>query len=194
MIKMAKTKYNILDVINGISEVVMGIYDGVHDTSYVSNEEPKSIGLSREEGHMIYDSRVIDGFGCKFVGRNLILNYSGECRISDVHQTNFEDDILATVEKVISFIKKEYRKNNSASISLNQITKDPVVTVQYLSKVKGRFSVTVVYEISNLEEEATTSPYEKRFDKKFKKFLELKSDKKAENQKPAARKNDKENY
>ena len=47
-----------LEIINGISQVLSKKYDGALD----ENDEPIKIGLKREEGDPILDSRIMDGF------------------------------------------------------------------------------------------------------------------------------------
>ena len=63
-----------LELIRGISQVMANSHDGSLD----DKGDPFKIGLKREEGHMINDSRVIDGFGVKFHGKKLIITYHGE--------------------------------------------------------------------------------------------------------------------
>ena len=52
---------SVLEIVNGISQVMANAYDGATD----ENGEPIKIGLKREEGHPINDSRVMDGFKVK---------------------------------------------------------------------------------------------------------------------------------
>ena len=56
-----------LEIIQGIAQAAANGYDGAHDERFVPDGETKKIGLSREEGCPIIDSRVIDGFGIKFM-------------------------------------------------------------------------------------------------------------------------------
>ena len=56
-----------LEIIRGISQAAANIgYDGAHEGIH-GDGEPRSAGLQREEGHMINDRRVIDGFGVQCV-------------------------------------------------------------------------------------------------------------------------------
>jgi len=60
-----------LDVLNGISQAAANAFDGAHD----EKGEPIKIGLKREEGNVILDSRVMDGFGVKISGKQMIVTY-----------------------------------------------------------------------------------------------------------------------
>ena len=46
---------NILDIVRGLSQAAANAYDGYENVD-------EKIGLKREEGHPITDSRVVDGF------------------------------------------------------------------------------------------------------------------------------------
>ena len=67
-----------LEIIRGIAQAAANAYDGAHDlgSSYEGGDE-KIVGLKREEGHMINDRRVIDGFNVKFMGNVLRVTYHG---------------------------------------------------------------------------------------------------------------------
>ena len=60
-----------LEIIRGISQAAANAYDGALD----DKGEPISIGLKREEGDPIIDSRIMDGFGVKMHGDILKLSY-----------------------------------------------------------------------------------------------------------------------
>ena len=64
----------VLEIVRGLSQAAANAYDGSLD----ENGEPHNIGLSREEGHPVMDSRVIDGFKVKFSADKLVINYHGE--------------------------------------------------------------------------------------------------------------------
>ena len=53
-----------LEIIRGISQAAANAYDGARD----ENGDPISIGLKREEGDPITDSRIMDGFGVRLHG------------------------------------------------------------------------------------------------------------------------------
>jgi len=56
-----------LEVIRAIGQCAANAYDGALD----ENGEPIVIGLSRDVGNPTLDSRIVDGFKVKMVGKNL---------------------------------------------------------------------------------------------------------------------------
>ena len=61
-------------IIQGIAAAMANSYDGATD----ENGDPIKIGLRREEGDPVLDSRVMDGFGCKIQGDLLVVKYNTE--------------------------------------------------------------------------------------------------------------------
>ena len=95
-----------LEIINCISQVLANSYDGALDES----GEPIKIGLRREEGNPLIDRRVMDGFGATISGNRLHIKYHTEIPLKEVHSNDFEGEMESMVEKVKSFIQKEYKK------------------------------------------------------------------------------------
>ena len=85
------------EVIRGIAQAAANAYDGALD----DKGEPIKIGLKREEGHVVLDSRSIDGFKVKIHGNLLVVNYQSECHMKDVHARGFEDKVLGTINVVV---------------------------------------------------------------------------------------------
>ena len=77
-----------LDIIRGIAQAAANAYDGALD----DKGEPIKIGLKREEGHPVLDSRTMDGFKCRIDGTNLIVAYQSDIKLKDVYTTNFENE------------------------------------------------------------------------------------------------------
>ena len=78
-----------LEIIQGIAQAAANAYDGSQDGRLTPDGEETKIGLHSEEGCHIHDSRVMDGFGVKFSGENLIISYHGEMTMKDVHNNSF---------------------------------------------------------------------------------------------------------
>jgi hypothetical protein len=74
-----------LEIIQGINQAAANAYDGAHDERFASGET-KEIGLDRENGDPIIDSRVADGFGVKIIGDMLQINYECNVRLKDVYR------------------------------------------------------------------------------------------------------------
>ena len=66
-----------MEIVRGISQVLANSYDGALD----DKGEPIKVGLKREEGHPILDSRVMDGFKVTFHGSQLGISYHSEIKL-----------------------------------------------------------------------------------------------------------------
>ena len=62
-LKMAES--TTLQIIQGLSQAAANAYDGVHDERFSLDGQVRKVGLKREEGCPIMDSRVNDGFSVK---------------------------------------------------------------------------------------------------------------------------------
>jgi len=172
-----ETKSNIIDVIKGINQAMAISHDGAYNKDF----EPVKIGLKREKGIPLLDKRVMDGFGVKFQGRYLIINYQSEIKLRDVYETNkFESNIEDMIGQIINFLKKEYKAITGKSLSLKKLG-EPEVLVQSTSLVRAWVEAHCIYEIENINLEEYESSKEKKLKQKIKDFLSLKSDKKPSN-------------
>ena len=116
---MAK-KNNIIDIVNGISQAAANAYDGALD----DKGEPQKIGLKREEGDLVLDTRVIDGFNVSISGNTLILKYQGEILLKDVYKGDFEGEIAQRLQDIVSYLKKEFKKITGNALTLTKIDKE----------------------------------------------------------------------
>jgi len=158
------------EVIRGISQAAANAYDGALD----DKGEPIKIGLKREEGDVILDSRIMDGFKVKIHGSHLVVNYQSECKMADVHKGGFEGRVLDTINDVVKYLKKEYRKITGNSLSLSE-DKDvePLVMITKTSKVRVNCDASKTYKINSFENvEAVRDPSDERLEDGFKKFLD----------------------
>lgn len=135
---------SILEVINGISEVLKAKHHGGSE-----------IGLKREteelvQGVSIYDPRVMDGFGVQYQGNNIIIKYHSEMPLKSVHDKNFETDIRRTVKDITNFIKSEYKKVNKSTLDLTE-KGDINILVQTANRRTAYVNAAQVYEIGNVE-------------------------------------------
>ena len=78
-----------LEIVRGISQIMANSQDG----ALADKGEPIKVGLKREEGNPITDSRIMDGFKVSFYGPQLCIHYHAEVKLKDVHDKNFENDI-----------------------------------------------------------------------------------------------------
>lgn len=158
-----------LDIIQGIAQAAANAYDGAHD----EKGEPISIGLKREEGHPIHDSRTVDGFKVKIDGNYVIVTYQSDIKLKDVYANDFESEMNSCCEDIAKWLKKEYKKVTGNSLSLTS-DEEPDVLVQSTSRVRVFVIATKKYKIGGLENvEDRLKPSEDRLDAKFKDFLGL---------------------
>ena len=178
------------DVIKGIHQAAANAYDGAYD----ADGKPLEIGLKREEGHPVYDSRRLDGFKIRIVGDILTINYHTEVFLKEVYGTKFEQEMDSVCEQVKKYLQKEYKKITGDTLGLTSMG-DCDVVVQSTSRVRV-FAVTQKsYKIKGLEgvdpndgtkDRATNyrpGKSEDRLEDSFKKFLELSTDKRPRNAK-----------
>jgi len=159
-----------LEIIQGINQAAANAYDGAHDQRFVTGE-PKKIGLSREEGCPIVDSRVSDGFGVKIIGDMLQINYEANVRLSDVYANGFEEECERRVEAIATFLKKEFQTITGTSLSLTG-QGEAKCLVQNTSRVRTFVMCHKLYKIGGLQGvetlgEGITDP----IDVKYHKFL-----------------------
>jgi hypothetical protein len=160
------------EVIRGIAQAAANAYDGALD----DKGEPIKVGLKREEGDVILDSRVIDGFKVKIHGDLLIVNYQSECHLKDVHAKGFENEVLGTINSVVKFLKKEYKKITGDALSLSDAEGvEPRVFVTKISKVRTNCDATKTYKIKSLKSvESVNTPSEgnRGIEGEFQKFID----------------------
>ena len=139
-----------LELIRGISQAIANSYDGAHDERYSYDGESRKVGLKREEGDCILDSRISDGFRVKFYGNALAIHYHAEMPLKDVHESGFESDVASTINSIKKYIVSEYKKVTGDSLSL---TKDgePDIMIQNVSRVRTVVQAHQFYKIGGLK-------------------------------------------
>lgn len=175
-------KSNILDIIQGISQVVaLRGHDGALD----DEGKPVEIGLNREEGHPILDSRTMDGFKVHFGADKLKISYHGEVMLRDVHKKDFEDEIETMMENIASFLKKEYKKHTGDALTLTPVKeKETKIDVRSLSRIRTWVEACKWYKIGGVEaDEIRKESDGDRLDSAIRDWLELaKNAKRPENE------------
>ncbi len=157
-----------LEIVNCISQVLANTYDGALDEA----GEPITIGLRREEGNPLVDKRVMDGFGAHVAGDRLHIKYHAEIPLKEVHANDFEGEMESMVEKVKSFIQKEYKKIKKSALTLSEPSEVDVL-VEYVSRIRCSVKVHKCYKIGSVEGEENTPESEERLDDATKKWLAL---------------------
>ncbi len=161
------------EIIQGISQAIANAYDGALD----DKGEPVKVGLKREEGDVILDSRVMDGFNAQFHGDKLIIKYQSEVKLSDTKDAKFENETEGMIADIAKYLRKEYKKVTGNSLTL---TKDGEVNmlVQRLSNYRTWVEATATYKIGGLgDTEPVGEDDERTVDDAIKKFLAIGKDK-----------------
>ena len=135
-----------LEIIRGVAQAAANAYDGALD----QDGKPLDIGLSREEGHLVKDSRLIDGFKIKFHGPVLRINYQSDVKLKDVYANGFESDVLGTINKAANFIKKEYKRVTGDTLTLTKLEGHDVF-VQETSRIRSFVNAYCDYKVGGLD-------------------------------------------
>jgi len=168
MAKKKKDTVSVLDVIQGLSQAAANAYDGAHN----EDGDLREIGLRREEGNALLDERVMDGFGVKFMGPILCINYQTQVKLKEIYGGKFENEMNQTMGDISSFLKKEYRKITGKSVSL---TKDGEIDIRVENSTRIRSWATAyqMYKIGGIDEVMLVGEDSKnRLDKSWKSFLD----------------------
>ena len=157
-----------LDIVRGISQAACSAYDGALD----EKGEPIKIGLKREEGNPMVDSRTMDGFKVRIDGANLIVSYHSDILLKDVYGGNLENECEKIMGDIVRFLKKQYKKVTGNTLSLTDPSECDVL-VQSTSRVRVFLTASKVYTISGMQGVNNHSdPSTERLDASFKRFLE----------------------
>jgi len=156
-----------MEIVRGISQVMANSHDGALD----DKGEPIKVGLKREEGHPINDSRVMDGFKVSFYGPQLCIHYHSELKLKDVYAKGFEDDLAQMIADIAKFIKKEYKKITGSALSLKKAGEVDAI-VQNTSRVRTWVQAKQYFDIGGIDAEGVKSPSEDNMEADFKSFLD----------------------
>jgi hypothetical protein len=133
-----------LEIMRAIAQAAANAYDGALD----DGGKPVVIGLDREKGNSILDSRIADGFKVKMVGKNLLISYQSDVFLKDVHANNFESELERKMAAIASYLKKEFKKSTKQTLRLKPLG-DVDALVQQTSRVRVFVVATKTYEIGN---------------------------------------------
>ena len=169
-----------LEIIRGLSQAAANAYDGSHDERFSLDGQAREIGLRRETGCPIMDSRVIDGFSVKFYGDSMIVNYQSDIRMKELKNLKFENEIAATINDVKKFLQKEYKAITGNSVTLTKKGECRIL-VQQTSNVRTFIQAYQHYKVSGLSMDGIGQPSEPTERDVTRKFLEQFSDKRPSN-------------
>ena len=160
------------EIIQGINQAAANGYDG----ALTDDGEPIKIGLRREEGHPINDSRVMDGFKVTIGGNMLKVIYQADIKLKETHDKGFENEIASTINDVIKFLKKEYKKITGDTLSLTK-QGEPDIMIQRTSNIRTWVQAVCIYKIGSLKDAVPVGePSEDKLDDSIKKWLAIGKD------------------
>tara|TARA_R100001460_G_scaffold70925_1_gene111628 strand:- start:48 stop:629 length:582 start_codon:yes stop_codon:yes gene_type:complete len=154
-----KLMNKVQQIIQGISAAMANSYDGAHD----ENGEPVKIGLRREEGNPVIDSRVMDGFDLKLQGNLLVVKYYTEENLKglrSIHRTGLEkyqNEIEQRMANIVKFVKKEAKKATGATVNL-KLDGEIDILIQPMNKLRTMVSAVGMYTIGGMEAQEDPKP------------------------------------
>jgi hypothetical protein len=163
-----KETSSVYEIIQGLSQAAANAYDGALD----ENGDAQTIGLQREDGDLILDRRVMDGFNVALYGDMMCLTYQSEVKLKEVHTNGFESDVDQRLADVVSWLKKEYRKVTGKSVTLTEEGEIDIM-VQSTSNIRSWIQAKKHYKIGGLGDEMRVAAESKdMLDKGWKSFLD----------------------
>ena len=161
-----------LEIIQGIAQAAANAWDGSHEESLNADGRARKVGLKREDGDLIQDRRITDGFKVRFSGPILTILYQSEVRLKDVAQKGFENDVVSMIADIASFLKKEYKIITKDTLTLTKVG-EPSILVQKISNFRTDVCATCDYKIGGLDDvdEVERGSDKERLDKAIKSWL-----------------------
>jgi len=141
----------VYEIIKGINQAAANAYDGSHDKRFVVDGEDKSVGLRREEGCPLNDSRVIDGFKVRIAGPKLIITYQSEMPLKSFHNSKLDSEIEQTYGDIARFLKKEYKKITGDTLSIKADGPCEIL-LQNMSRIRTWCQAKKVYTIGGIKD------------------------------------------
>ena len=166
-----------MEIVRGISQVMANSHDGALD----DNGEPIKVGLKREEGDPITDSRIMDGFKVSLYGNQLCLHYHSEINIKDVKGDKLEGEIEQMIADIAKFLKKEYKRITGNTLTLTKDS-DLEARMEYMNRIRCWVMAHQYFKIGGIKDvEGVKEPSEDRLEKDFKNWLEQDTTKRPKN-------------
>jgi len=158
----------VIDIVRGLAQAAADIgYDGAVD----KDGEPVKIGMKREEGHPVYDSRTMDGFKINFTGPTLNLSYHADIKLKEVYSQDLEAEVGRMMSKIITALKSRYKANTGKGITLKK-KGELDVRVESTSRVRVWVTAKSQYDIGGMgDTKDALSDEPPEIEKNFQNFL-----------------------
>jgi hypothetical protein len=161
---------NTLEIIQGLAQAAASAWDGAHDERYTLDDKTHEAGLKREEGHLLLDERVMDGFGVKFSGNSICISYQGEVSLKQAKDPKFENDTEKQINDIKKFLQKEYKSITGKGVTLTKNGEVRMI-VQTTSRVRTWVQAHQYYKIGGINAEPIMEPSRDTENEVMKKFL-----------------------
>ena len=156
----------VYEIVQGLAQAAANAYDGALGEDY---EPVKTGALRREEGDMIIDRRIMDGFNVKFYGNMMCLTYQSEIQLKEIYGPGFESEIDQRLTDISKWLKKEYKRITGDSVTLTAEGEVDIFATNS-SRVrcwvtdKKNFKVGGLDEAMNIDNSGNTNPVEKSWE------------------------------
>lgn len=142
-----------LEIVRGLHQAAANAYDGSHNKKYSLDGEERKVGLRREDGDPLIDSRVMDGFFIKIMGNKLCVYYQTDVKLEQMSDPKFKNQVADIMGDIVSFLKKEYRAVTKSSISLKAVG-DVKINGQHISRIRNLITAYQEFEITSMKDVA----------------------------------------
>lgn len=139
------------EIIQGLHQAAANAYDGSQSERYALDGDPRKIGLVREDGDPLLDSRVVDGFKIKIMGNRLYLTYQVDVKMNEFHDAKFKNEIADRIDSIKSYLIKEYKKVTKGSVSLKE-EGNLEIRVDPISRIRNSVYAKQCYVINNMKD------------------------------------------
>jgi len=168
----------LMDVINGISQVMAQTYDGARD----EKGELIKVGLRREEvaAFTSCDCRLLDGFRARVTHHAdkdgsfpiLIISYQSELKLEEAHSPKLGADVEGYIAESLKYLKKEFKKVSGKELSVEKYG-DINMLVEETSKIRVFVTAQCRYKIGGVDMPKLENPSDVDRSKQFQKWLSL---------------------
>jgi hypothetical protein len=159
--------------VQALAQAAAYCYDGAVD----ANGEIHKIGLRREEGHVVYDSRQIDGFKVRFHGPKMTITYQADIKLREVYAGGFEEEMERVMADIAKYLSKSASKMLGKRVSLKE-DGEIDVRVQSTSNVRVWATALKTYTISGMKgvDETPPVPAQDRLMETYRRFAKARTE------------------
>lgn len=169
---------DLLEVIKGISQVMVQTYDGAHD----ENGEPIKVGLRREEVTPFNscECRLLDGFRARvthYSDKNnsfpcLIVSYHSELKLQEAHNPKLVQDVEEHISEALKYLKKEFKKVTKKELTVEKHG-DMKMLIEETSKIRVFVTAQCHYKIGGIDMPKLEDKKDLERAEQFQKWLKL---------------------